>query len=182
MFAWGGNSQAVDGMSVLSTAFGSEIPRMAQCSTSDALSEVPDDGDFVYLGYVLQNDEDVGDFAKAYKHHVATVDAGAPRFVEDLSRAGKEGDVIRRLREGVERFHITDRNNPAGAALTQSEIPTVIEWPDHHEAKGSRGGNVLFMDGHVEFIPYPGKWPMTEETMAILCELAGREAIKVDAG
>jgi len=30
------------------------------------------------------------------------------------------------------------------------------------------GGNVLFMDGHVEFMRYPGKWPMTEETVEIL--------------
>lgn len=42
------------------------------------------------------------------------------------------------------------------------------------------GGNVLFMDGHVEFMAYPGTFPMTEEAMAILCRLAGREAIVVE--
>ena len=30
------------------------------------------------------------------------------------------------------------------------------------------GSNVLFMDGRVEFIPYPGKWPMTEKFIKAL--------------
>lgn len=33
------------------------------------------------------------------------------------------------------------------------------------------GGNVLYLGGNVEFIPYPGKWPMTERAIALLNEL-----------
>jgi prepilin-type processing-associated H-X9-DG protein len=46
-------------------------------------------------------------------------------------------------------------------------IPVLIERPELH----GDGGHVLFFDGHVEFIPYPGKFPMTEQYIAGLREL-----------
>lgn len=75
------------------------------------------------------------------------------------------GNVIYRLREGVERFMITDINNPAGSAVGQSSIP--IMW-DRIGSTGSNlrnfahipgGCNVLWMDGHVSFSKYPGSFP-----------------------
>jgi prepilin-type N-terminal cleavage/methylation domain-containing protein/prepilin-type processing-associated H-X9-DG protein len=64
---------------------------------------------------------------------------------------------VRRLREGIERFLITDINNPAGSAQGQSDlfvmgdIMTVdISWFNHIPG----GSNLLFMDGHVEFNRY----------------------------
>ena len=38
------------------------------------------------------------------------------------------------------------------------------------------GGNVIYMDGHLEYIEYPGKFPMTE-TMARLLDERPREPI-----
>ena len=63
-----------------------------------------------------------------------------------------------RLREGIERFLITDINNPSAMTLAQSSIP--IMWdeisdddPSHfNHAPG--GCNVLYMDGHVEFLRF----------------------------
>jgi len=76
-----------------------------------------------------------------------------------------------RLREGIERFFITDINNPAGSTQAQSELPVL--WDSAHAysmGSGSPamvefnhapgGGNVLYMDGHVEFVRYPGEFPM----------------------
>ena len=68
------------------------------------------------------------------------------------------GDTIYRLREGIERFMITDINNAASSNTSQSIIP--VMW-DHltPQIKGSShvpaGMNVLFMDGHVTFCKYP---------------------------
>ena len=75
------------------------------------------------------------------------------------------GDVIQRLRIGIERFLITDINNPAASNKGASEIP--VEWDhvttnvaDFSHVPG--GGNVLYLDGHVTFIKYPGdRFPMT---------------------
>lgn len=63
------------------------------------------------------------------------------------------------LKNGVERFLITDIGNPAGSMVAQAIIPILIERPDLH----GDGGHVLFMDGHVEFVPFPGPFPMTEK-------------------
>lgn len=66
------------------------------------------------------------------------------------------------LREGVERFLITDINNPAGSAQAQSTLPVMWDYiefdagfPDGAFIHIPGGCNVLFMDGHVEFSKYP---------------------------
>jgi len=74
------------------------------------------------------------------------------------------GDTIYRLREGIERFMITDINNPAASAMAQSEVPVMYDAiktlvADYNHVPG--GCNVLYMDGHVEFIKYPGEYPVT---------------------
>ena len=72
---------------------------------------------------------------------------------------------IYRMREGVDRFFITDINNPAASALAQSEI--AVMWDEFSKANVSQfnhipgGGNILFMDGHVAFERYPGRFPYT---------------------
>jgi prepilin-type N-terminal cleavage/methylation domain-containing protein/prepilin-type processing-associated H-X9-DG protein len=74
---------------------------------------------------------------------------------------------VRRLREGIERFFITDINNPAASATAQSEL--AVYWDvvnqsvvDFNHVPG--GANVLFMDGHVEFIKYPSEtFPVTPD-------------------
>lgn len=80
------------------------------------------------------------------------------------------GDTIYRLREGIERFMITDINNPAASALAQSEL--AVMWDEIAGDKASHfnhvpgGCNVLFMDGHVEFLRYLGvagnKFPVNQ--------------------
>jgi prepilin-type N-terminal cleavage/methylation domain-containing protein/prepilin-type processing-associated H-X9-DG protein len=71
------------------------------------------------------------------------------------------GSTIFRLREGVERFMITDINNPGGSAKGQSEIPYMWDWTVAYPGEGilwnhpPGGANALFMDGHVKFIKYP---------------------------
>jgi len=71
------------------------------------------------------------------------------------------GTVIHRLREGIERFGVTDINSTAPAAKAEAAIWVLSDRVRAPE-KGSRGGaNVLFLDGHVEFVPYAAKAPVT---------------------
>jgi prepilin-type N-terminal cleavage/methylation domain-containing protein/prepilin-type processing-associated H-X9-DG protein len=70
--------------------------------------------------------------------------------------------VAPHLREGIERFLITDINNAAASAQGQSNI--AIMWDIAFGEDGSvdvnefnhvpGGSNILFMDGHVEFAKY----------------------------
>lgn len=80
--------------------------------------------------------------------------------------AGNAGsDTVLRIREGIERFMITDINNPAASAKAQSEvflmadmIAVVAEAYNHIPG----GSNVLYMDGHVEFVKYLDKAPASK--------------------
>jgi prepilin-type N-terminal cleavage/methylation domain-containing protein/prepilin-type processing-associated H-X9-DG protein len=69
-----------------------------------------------------------------------------------------------RLKEGIERFFITDINNPAASSKAQSTLPVLLDLlsttvSEFNHVPG--GSNVLFMDGHVEFQKYPGNFPTT---------------------
>lgn len=84
---------------------------------------------------------------------------------------GGDGNTIYRLRNGIERFLITDVNNPGAAAQSQSIIPMM--W-DHISTKVvdfshvPGGTNVLYMDGHVEFLSYPSdRFPATHDSARV---------------
>ena len=88
-----------------------------------------------------------------------------------LGGTGGGTATIYRLREGIERFLITDINDPAGSAMAQSEL--AVQWDavslnveDFNHVPG--GCNVLFMDGHVQFQKWESvKFP-TNMSMAAL--------------
>ncbi len=66
-------------------------------------------------------------------------------------------NTVYRLREGIERFMITDINNPAATAQAQSEIFMMFDLVSTETALFNHvpgGCNVLFLDGHVQFIRY----------------------------
>ncbi len=77
------------------------------------------------------------------------------------------GDTLYRLREGIERFMITDINNPAASAQAQSIIAIYFDSINLDPGSGAGfnhvpgGSNVLYLDGHVEFVKYEqyGEFP-----------------------
>lgn len=108
---------------------------------------------------------------------------GNVAFFEDIQFGHEErGNVtVYRLREGIERFFITDINNPAATALAQSEVavmydavgPTTVQgnndtWTVFNHVPG--GGNVLYMDGHVEFLRYPSEYPVSRTWSFIISQ------------
>jgi prepilin-type N-terminal cleavage/methylation domain-containing protein/prepilin-type processing-associated H-X9-DG protein len=67
------------------------------------------------------------------------------------------GNTIYRLREGIERFLITDINNPAASAKAQSDVYVMFDVVSNNPEAYNHipgGSNVLYLDGHVEFIRY----------------------------
>jgi prepilin-type N-terminal cleavage/methylation domain-containing protein/prepilin-type processing-associated H-X9-DG protein len=89
-----------------------------------------------------------------------------------MDTAAGQNRTLYFLREGIERFMITDINNPAASATAQSEIAVYfdeygpgdqIRWSNHVPG----GANVLYMDGHVEFLKYPSKYPLSRTFMAV---------------
>ncbi len=82
-----------------------------------------------------------------------------------------------RLRDGIERFFITDINNPAAGAAAQSDIVVMMDSLGHdvgdgHYGSGTLqynhvpgGSNVLHMDGHVEFVRMDEESPLRVDTL-----------------
>jgi prepilin-type N-terminal cleavage/methylation domain-containing protein/prepilin-type processing-associated H-X9-DG protein len=89
--------------------------------------------------------------------------------------------TIYRFREGIERFLITDINNPGASNRAQSVLSVSSDFLNINPAGSSSGGrtsfgfnhvpggcNVLYMDGHVEFVRYPDGWPVSPLTASLL--------------
>jgi prepilin-type N-terminal cleavage/methylation domain-containing protein/prepilin-type processing-associated H-X9-DG protein len=71
--------------------------------------------------------------------------------------------TVYRLREGIERFFISDINNAAASNKGQSEIAVMFDSVTTDTAQFNHvpgGCNVLYMDGHVEFLKYPSEYPV----------------------
>ena len=81
------------------------------------------------------------------------------------------GQIIYRVRQGIERFLITDINNPGASAAAQSNVFVMYDNISQSAEQFNHvpgGSNVLYMDGHVEFVRYPGKPPLNEKMSAIM--------------
>lgn len=82
-----------------------------------------------------------------------------------------DADTVYRLRQGIERFLITDINNPAASAQAESEVFVMFDNVSTQVSKFNHvpgGSNILYMDGHVEFVKYPGPAPVTRPLAAFL--------------
>lgn len=115
-------------------------------------------------------------FGKLQKHYQ---DGDAAKFrgemdnnLEVSNGNGNGGEkTVYRLRKGIERFIITDINNPA--ATVQAEGSLFIMWdnipgtgqPFNHTPPGC---NVLYLDGHVAFLKYPGPPPVIDGPAAVM--------------
>jgi len=111
---------------------------------------------------------------------VNTASVGAPRI--DLPGAGNGGgDTIFRLREGIERFLVTDINDPSVSAQAQSELAILWDIVSTDSSATTRsefnhipgGANVLYLDGHVDYVRYPGPFPASRDWANTVGTLAG---------
>jgi len=72
--------------------------------------------------------------------------------------------TLYRLREGIERFFITDINNPAASAEAQSTIPILTDILSTNVAQYNHipgGANALYLDGHAQYLRFPSEFPAT---------------------
>jgi prepilin-type N-terminal cleavage/methylation domain-containing protein/prepilin-type processing-associated H-X9-DG protein len=127
---------------------------------------------YFYVGWLLETEwmaepgtRDMSrKFASEFKSHITAED------VEELDKnwtftdeLGKDHDVTR-IREGIERFRIKDINNPSESKISQSIFPVMFDRVDTNASGFNHvpgGANVLFMDGHTEFVRYPGEYPVS---------------------
>jgi prepilin-type processing-associated H-X9-DG protein len=122
------------------------------------------DHPYTYLGMAIAN-RMVDSVAEVQGLGSSTIIVGNSIFLdargieEDWDVVPPVGDLIRlaRMRDGIERFFITDINNPAASSIGQSQLAlmwdNIADDGDFNHVPG--GSNVLFLDGHVEFLRWP---------------------------
>ena len=108
-------------------------------------------------------------FPGTTKSYFSTAPAGYSGAGPGTGNGG--GNTIYRVKDGIERFMITDINNPANGAQAQSTIPVMMDTvtstaKNYNHVPG--GGNVVYMDGHVEFVRYPGKYPFGKDSAGVI--------------
>jgi len=120
-----------------------------------------------YFGWVMTEDVFRADTVEPLLETIlgpASSDAFTPERLDgDIPLVtGSVATTVYRVREGIERFLITDINNPASATQAQSQILVMFDqiapFEDHFNHIPG-GANVLYMDGHVQFLRYPGNAP-----------------------
>lgn len=136
---------------------------------------------YCYLGWAIspalfQTDEDFEFFEAALEAKVEEITSPANSRAMAIAAADSDwhmaahehhkqamevSGIAYRLREGIERFLITDINNPSATAAAQSSLP--VMWDEISDDAPSHfnhvpgGCNVLYMDGHVAFLRFvPG--------------------------
>ena len=139
---------------------------------------------YVYLPWATTSNEEFATVVEAVE--ACRLEGGAPSLAmedadNDLKATGNNityggititgtgssgGPILYRLREGIERFLITDINNPASSAQAQSEVPVMFDLiaSGKHISHFNHipgGSNILYMDGHVNFMRYPDVFPIT---------------------
>ena len=146
---------------------------------------------YMYMPWVVTDEEELAGVIQAIEAHRATGPPPKPfsNYDSDLSVTQEDltygditvtatgtagGDKAYRLREGIERFMITDIDDPAASAQAQSDVVVALDMFGSASPSGTQGVgvakfnhvpggcNVLFMDGHVEFIKYRADFPVTE--------------------
>lgn len=106
------------------------------------------DSDYLYLGFALRSQEDMNALVK----EASNFDYDLEAFCAQFEVSGAEGAI-----------------SPLRANLPDpASIPVLVEWDANHQY---RGAHVAYLDGHVEFIKFGEKFPVTQEFYDAATEL-----------
>ena len=116
---------------------------------------------FVYLDYVVRDLNELAQFAQ-----------GVATYAPEQRRHGiptETGGLLPRLREGVERFYVTDVEDEAAAERIAATIPIMFEipYPEGHPRHQDLC-HVLYLDGHVATVPYGDGFPALGEVAKLM--------------
>ena len=144
-------------------------------SPGSEFAAVLSDQSYFYLGYMIDGPKSLRAFQAAYEKVIAEGGSFESELSVPAGQGTWGGDVIPRLSHDLSAvypgFENANEEHVAAAYDLQSQIPVMIERIGNHPIKGAKPGqlaHVLFQDGQVKRMDFPGEWPMTEETQDIL--------------
>jgi prepilin-type processing-associated H-X9-DG protein len=137
-----------------------------------------------HKAFPLLNSEDEGNWQEQFARfwdedqilNATNIDASAWKTTTDFGNG--YSNTIFRLREGIERFMLTDITTIDDPFNVQATIPVVLDNAYMYPAGFNHipgGSNVLFMDGHVEFIKYNERSPVSAGAALIVVTIQEHE-------
>jgi prepilin-type processing-associated H-X9-DG protein len=135
------------------------------------------DDSYVYLGWTVVTDKETEALLEAYDK--LSPNSYDTDIIVPEGWGNAEGDTIHRLSGTADRFLITELDIINGFAVGSPSVPVIWDRPYAETAQFSHrpaGGNVLYLDGHVDFIKFGTRFPINE-TMARLLDERPRERI-----
>lgn len=130
-----------------------ECPSDPDPTPATSGADAVDDHSYFYLGYIIQSREEAQAFLDAYRTQV--------------SQDGSFGEALQA--GGFRLYPLTEELPEETAYMSPSEIPVMFDRSlTHHVPSGI---NVLYMDGHVEFIRAEGRFPAQQWFLDALDEI-----------
>jgi hypothetical protein len=111
---------------------------------------------YIFLGYVVVNERDVALLKQA---------------VADRSSVNLRNDIVTldgalyRLRHGVERHFVQDPNDEEALVRASAAIPVMFESMNAKAGHPCDVMHVLYLDGHIEAIPFGTRFPSLQSFM-----------------
>lgn len=115
---------------------------------------------YVYTGYVLLDTSALS----VFKSTLESVEK--PDLESDIDTADR---MLRRLKRDVEYFFVENRSDPLAAANTRAAIPIMFETVESTVfGSDPDGANILYLDGHVDYVRFGSQFPVTADVQAVL--------------
>lgn len=141
-------------------------------NSSGTIAERITDESYFYLGYVITNEEEAREFLDAYRNQASQV----ADFKEDLPAAPGEGTSgsgrFVRMQLHPSLALAGEIGQPNAGLPAPAEIPVMFDRAANHIPGGI---NVLYLDGHVEFLKMEYRWPAQQWFLDELAELSKGE-------
>jgi prepilin-type processing-associated H-X9-DG protein len=108
---------------------------------------------YTYLGFVVRNHDDVQSLTTALSNRAGV------RLDKDISTPN---GILYRISPGVEKHLAKDPNDMNELKELRHVIPVMFELLDRKAGHPCNLMNVLYLDGHIECIPFGAKFPATQ--------------------
>lgn len=130
-----------------------------------------DDTSYIYVGWLLRTEfvaetgtRDLSQtFVQAFQKVLNSENVALLDQTWSFTNEIEKQIEIKRLCHGLERFLIEDINNPSKTSVSQSVIPILFDRIDIDPSGFNHvpgGGNVLYLDGHADYVRYPDEFPL----------------------
>lgn len=132
-----------------------------------------DDSSYTYFPWVSRfewfMDDATMDLSENFEHAMRNLfDPGGQGLNDPVEFLDETDQLVAMLplSQGIERFLITDINNPGRSFIGPTEIPVVFDRVSFAPLLRNHkkvAGNILFLDGHVEWVRHPSAkyYPLT---------------------